>query len=350
MCRPVIGAVIILLIVASTSLAERGDIVAHFTGVRAHSFVEHPTLGYTYATLPGQQQLAIINTQAHQIVQTISIGLSPQGMSISSDGSELYIARHDSIAVFDTASRTIARTFIMPDVVNDVVVGPGNKLWVLSLSGVFPIDRTSGAIVGATLPVSHFPGRLEISPDRNTLYYGQFDITGSRLFKVDVSIEPAVVLWGSPDNGADLTLSHDGSFIAYDTPLPSGNGFARRRTSDMAITGYFDVGAWGARIAFSPDDAKAYLARPRFQGEWIDVIDTVTLAVESPFQIVGEPYEMWADRTGRWLFVSYRSGPNNSEGTYIIDTGRIVPEPATFGLVAALLLGMRRRAFRSRRR
>jgi YVTN family beta-propeller protein len=149
-----------------------GDIVAQYT-FPASSFVMSPTEPVMYATIPSQNSVAIINTSTLVVEDTVFVGSGPTNLAFSPDGSKAYIANSTSnfVAVFDTQSRTVIDSFVLPEQPQDVVFGTLNRLWVLGDTQIFQIDATTGASTGPNVSgVFVYSGSLEISPDRNTLY------------------------------------------------------------------------------------------------------------------------------------------------------------------------------------
>jgi YVTN family beta-propeller protein len=209
------------LIVADNVQAAFGDIVAQYT-LPASSFAMLPGQSLMYATIPSQNSVAIINTNTFVVEDTVFVGSAPTNLAFSPDGSKAYIANSTSnfVAVFDTQSRTVVDSFVLPEQPQDVVFGNSNRLWVLGESNIFQIDATTGASTGSNVGgVFVYSGSLEISPDRNTLYYGDYGLSPSTMYQIDVSGTNPVLLLQTPfgtvgSNGEDLTISYNGATFA----------------------------------------------------------------------------------------------------------------------------------------
>jgi YVTN family beta-propeller protein len=300
-------------------LGAAGDVVKTYDW-GAHAFVTHPSRPIMYATLPDQNSVAIIDTNTLAVRNTVFIGSNPSGMALSTDGSRLYVANSGSnfVGVLDTATETTLDALLMPSRPSDIEFGLNNRLFVLS-GGIMQRDATTGASAGPNLPnVSTYSGAMEISPDKRTLYYGQYGLSPTSLYKIDVSTttppSPTSLTTGS--NGQDLTLSHDGAFIAH----PNGAPYAISlyRTSDMVSLGTLNTGAYPREIAFSPDDQVAYAVHT--SGE-IDIFSTKTFLPRGRFTGSGEAGELSVDASGRYLFASF----GGTIGTRVYDTGRANP-------------------------
>lgn len=319
------------LLIAKRGEAARGDIVTQYD-FAASAFAMSPTQPYMYATIPSLNSVAIINTNT-LAVDTVFVGSGPAGIALSPDGLTAYIANSSSsfVVVFNTQTRTVTNSLLIPEQPQDVVVGNQNRLFVLGTNSIFQIDATTGASAGPNIGEYYivYSGALEISPDRNSLYYGDYGLSPSSMYKFNVSTPTATLLWESPhgphgSNGQDLTLSHDGSFISYACGYGQGGyKIAKFRTSDMASLGTFDTDAYPREIAFSPDDQVAYTVHTSGQ---IDVFDTNTFLSLGPILAADEANELSVDATGKYLFASYTDTFGGGfTGIRVFDTGRVAP-------------------------
>jgi YVTN family beta-propeller protein len=205
-----------------------------------------------YATIPSQNSVAIINTNTLAVEDTVFVGSRPVNLAFSPNGLKAYIANSASnfVVVLDTQSRTVVNSFLLPQHPQDVVFGNQNRLWVLGEDQIYQIDATTGASTGPSGGfnggVFVYSGSLEISSDGNTLYYGDYGLSPSTMYKINVSGAAPVLVRETPfgtggENGQDLALSHSGNFICYATGAGQNNyDIAKFRTSDFASTGSFD--------------------------------------------------------------------------------------------------------------
>ena len=228
-----------------------GDVVEQYS-FPASSFAMSPTQPLMYATIPSQNSVAIINTNTLAVEDTVFVGSRPVNLAFSPNGLKAYIANSASnfVVVLDTQSRTVVNSFLLPQHPQDVVFGNQNRLWVLGEDQIYQIDATTGASTGPSGGfnggVFVYSGSLEISSDGNTLYYGDYGLSPSTMYKINVSGAAPVLVRETPfgtggENGQDLALSHSGNFICYATGAGQNNyDIAKFRTSDFASTGSFD--------------------------------------------------------------------------------------------------------------
>ena len=274
-----------------------------------------PTQPLMYATIPSQNSVAIINTNTLAVEDTVFVGSRPVNLAFSPNGSKAYIANSTSnfVVVLDTQSRTVVNSFLLPQHPQDVVFGNQNRLWVLGEDQIYQIDATTGASTGPSIGgfnggVFVYSGSLEISPDRNTLYYGDYGLSPSTMYKINVSGAAPVLVRETPfgtggENGQDLALSHSGNFICYATGAGQNNyDIAKFRTSDFASTGSFDTGPYPRQVTFSQDDRVVYAVHT---ANGIDVFDANTFLSLGTILGAGQASELDSGFDGqtslRWL-------------------------------------------------
>ena len=316
------------LFVATNAHAALGDVVAESSSP-ASAFVMHPTQPIMYATIPSQNSIAIIDTNT-LAASTVFVGSRPTNLALSPDGSKAYIANSASnfVIVLNTQTQTIVNSFLLPEHPQDVVFGSQNRLWVLGENQIFQIDATTGASTGPSIGgynggVFIYSGSLEISPDRNTLYYGDYGLSPSTMYKINVSGSTPVLLRQTPfgtggENGEDLTLSHNGNFICYTTGAGQNlYDIAKFRTSDFASLGSFVTGPYPQALAFSPDDSVVYASV--HTGAGIKVFNANTFL---ELGIISGPEvatRLAVDSTGRYLFAGYTETFGDFGGTRVYD-------------------------------
>lgn len=319
--------------------------------------VADPIRPRVYASSSGR--VIVIDTTTMSIIKSVSFGAAPEGLSISVDGSKLWIADaggDPGIRVLDLNTLERLPSLPVPLQLSDVEEGLGGRLYVTPLSGsprVWQVDANTGAFQ-APLGGNHqsVDGRLEISPDRNILFYGDGAAgTCSTLNKFKVATENASLLQevafcaSFASIAADLKLSHGGQLIVY--PMGRGNGSPPYTTFEIptadltSVNGTFNVGARPGPAVFSNDDTLLY--HGAYTQSAIKIFDTATFnlvgTISLPHGIDGR--QLAIDRSGRWLFAS--TGTNvGPTGLRVFDTGRsdVVPTAALRNVATRLRVGL----------
>ncbi len=337
-CHWLGGAAFLLLFFVGTrpSSGAAGGVVTSYTW-GATDFVQDPNRSVVYASCYNQNAVAVINTQ-NLSYQLINIGSNPNALALSPDGSKLYVADSGSsfIGVLDTQTLTTLDPILVPGGAHpqDIVFGNNNRLFVLA-NGIQQIDATTGATAGPTATgISYYGGTLEITPDRNTLFYGQQGLSPTTMYKINASGNTLSVASSitTGSNGHDVALNHAGTVVAHPNGAPYSIGLMR--TSDLATLGTLNTGPYPVELAFSPDDLVAYA--------YIDTVGIRTYSTSS-FLSIGPSInatgnDMFVDASGKYLFAT-------GVGTTVYDTGRLVPEPTSSLAAVALVgvVGLRRR-------
>jgi YVTN family beta-propeller protein len=274
-----------------------------------------------YATIPSQNSIAIINTNT-LAASTVFVGSGASNLALSPDGSKAYIANSNSnfVVVFNTQTQTIANSFLLPEHPQDVVFGSQNRLWVLGQNQIFQINATTGASTGPSITGFIYSGSLEISPDRTKLYYGQYGLSPTTMYKYDVSgVTPMLRLQTETGfNGEDLTLSHNGNFICHTNGAGlNGYDITKFRTSDFASLGSYVTGPYPQALAFSPDDSVAYASV--HTGSGIQVFDANRFGSLGTISGPEVATKLAVDSAGRYLFAGYTAYFGDFTGTRVYD-------------------------------
>lgn len=335
-----------------------GTVVATFP-FESYQLLADPSQPYEYATVPSSDALEVINTSTMSIQKTINLAGSPYGMALSPDGKTLYVAdnSNNSIDIVNTSTLGITGSLTSIAAPTDVAVGSNNRLFVLDAGTIYQqiqqINSTTGASAGPSLPSElYYSGNLEISPDQNTLYYGQNGLSPTTLFSFDVSSVSNPTLINQTEtgsNGRNVKLSHNGEWIAQPNGAPYEVSLLNSTT--FSSIGTFNTGPYPDDMAFSPDDKYAYIA---VEGaNTVQVYDMSTFGQTASFQSISalvpaETTDLETDASGRYLFASFQSDPYIPQETIVYDTGYSVPEPSMIGLLVLLPLLNRRAPFHLR--
>jgi YVTN family beta-propeller protein len=341
-----------LALLAANSAAATTPVETLNLGMSA--FVENAAGTAIFATVPDHNEVAVINAATLQVTQTISTGFTPVALSLSLDGSKVYVANHGStsIGVINTATLTAGSPIPLGAGVNPLAVVPGtnNRLWALvgaqnQFSSIIQIDATTGASTGANANgYLIYGGDLRASADGKAFYYGDFGTSGSYLAKFDTSGANATQVWSIDPggNGEDLELSPDGKSVVLICGGGNTNfGYydAIYRTQDGSTAGTFEVGAYPRAFAFSPDSIVGY-AGEHFHSPNIQDFDLSTFNPAGQIVASSDPSALFVDVSGRYLFADLGST------TAIYATGRVstLPEPNCLALFGLALFGMLRRS------
>jgi YVTN family beta-propeller protein len=299
-------------------------------------FVQSPTQPIIYGTVPSLNEVVVIDAGTLQVTNTVAIGSNPTGLTLSPDGATLYVANSGSnfIARLDTSSLTTLSPFTSPAANPKTLrFGNNNRLWVLGNGGIGQIDATTGASTGPGLaqkpgmyPLLISSGDIAISPDRNSLFYGNYGLSPSNAYKYDVSGTNPDETWvtSTGGNGRALTLSHNGNLFVYTSAGDST--IAINRASDNATLGSLNSGG-GTGVAFTPDDYYFYNSIDFTHS--IQRYDMTTfLKSGSDLHTADGPERLFVDNSTKYLFAGegsrtevFRVGPRFPTPPPVYGTG-----------------------------
>lgn len=217
-----------------------------------------------YLTSKSANSVIVLDAKTVSHIATVSVGSSPQGLSITPNGTHLYVgltgATINSIVAIDlsTLSLDTNRTINTGLVSVAVACAPDDVLYVLSGTNIRQYDTSTKQLLATLSGVTIYSGDMAITPDFSALYYQQFGLSPSRLYKFDLGLSPPTVSYtNSGSSGNSLAISHNSAFVVapngapYSIPLYSNPYFP-------GTYGEFETGSYPRLAAFSRDDSKAY--------------------------------------------------------------------------------------------
>lgn len=141
--------------------------------------------------------VSVVDLSANSVVKEIQIGLHPCGMTLSPDGSRLYVAcaNSDVISVIDTRTDDVLSTIsvhseagaLFGSSPNDLTVSPDGKfLYVANgTDNAICVIETAGEKIVGFIPAGWYPGTVILDKRGRTLYVANVKGTGSRNPRTD---------------------------------------------------------------------------------------------------------------------------------------------------------------------
>lgn len=325
-------------VITVTAHTDFGDAIAQFTlSVAARSTPVLPVATYNhYAANPTIMvadprrprvyvwtfgDITVIETGSLQIVKTIKILRPVSDLSLSADGNKLWVAYGSYDSSRTLGSIDLESLSALPDLALDfqpqqVREGLDARLYITDGTGsVRQVDKASG-VSQAPFSTSQFGAYLEISPDRRTLYlgdYGLLDGSGSNLSRFDIS-GPSPALLQRVNNfgsgGRTLTISHNGAFLAF---VNISGGIFQLAASDLTKVYGNIPGPTSGPIAYSPDDTQLF--QTGSYDTQIRVFSAADGQLLRTIDLGGRAYDssLLADATGFYLFFTGHGLPGPSQ-------------------------------------
>lgn len=278
--------------------------------------------------------VSIINTLTNTVSGTITVGTAPRGVSVSPDGSKVYIANwvSNTMSVINTATNTVTATIPLGTQPFGVCVSPdGSKVYATNYYGnsVSVLNAVTNTVT-ATITVGSAPQGLVLSPDGSKLYVtnvnsAEVSVINTATNTVSTSI--ATNAW-QPQG---ICISLDGSKLYVAT----GSGNVKViSTATNTVTATIPAGIALGGICISPDGSKLYVADYANSANTVFVINTATNAISATITVGNNPAGISINSDGSRVYVAN----NFSNHVSVINT-------ATNSVIATVPVGANPQAF-----
>ena len=231
---------------------------------------------------PPPGRLDVIDTENETVIASLLIGHDANGLSISADGSLVYIASSTlisqketvgsvpdgTILTFDTLSNTVTGTFTQTNrFISNALTPDGTTLYVPNseTTTLNVIDTASNTLI-STWTVGDDPWGIAVSPNGQTVYVVNTTsnsvsvinaLTGETLQEIILDSNPSYIVLNSAGTVAYVTGPADNRIYVLDLQI-------------NAITNTISVDANPGAPALTPDGSFLYVPC----SDTIDVIDT----------------------------------------------------------------------------
>ncbi|WP_051692062.1 cadherin-like beta sandwich domain-containing protein, partial [Pedobacter borealis] len=162
----------------------------------------NPNGNNIYVTNFFSNTVSVINTVSNTVVTTINVGNLPVGVAISPDGSKVYVTNYndDTVSVINTATNTVTATIpssnASPGGISVSI--DGSTLYVTGSDGVSVISTATNTVT-ATIGVGSGPTWVSVSPDGSKVYVTNYsDGTVSVINTADNSVTTPITVGGAP--------------------------------------------------------------------------------------------------------------------------------------------------------
>ena len=215
----------------------------NFSGMKMDPFRQR-----LYLDDPSGESVVVFDTSSNTVVADIVVGRGPNGMDVSADGSELYVAVTvaNRLAVVDLDTLTLRASMNISGSPTDVVAGRLGRAYVVSSTQLSVVDTGSLSVVNRVV-LSVWDHTECITPDKDVLYVVNQGETPAEGFKYSVVSDNVTLLSEAPwsgigDNVNNMLVSPDGSrlYIAAGAPYY----VQELSVSDWSQVGQLDVGGY----------------------------------------------------------------------------------------------------------
>jgi YVTN family beta-propeller protein len=295
-----------------------------------------------YITNATSHDVSVVNIATNAVAATIPVGNSPQGVSVNSDGSKVYIANGSftgTVSVINAATNTVTTTIPVGHYPSGISVSPdGSKVFVANMYNpgtVSVIDAATNAVI-TSITVGANPGGICVSPDGNKVYVannydspGTVSVIDVASYTVSASIIVGTRPWG-------ISLSPDGSKLYVCNA--SDNNVSVVNTSTNTVSTTITVGSGPYGICVSPDGSKVYVTNHNNNGSGnsVSVINSAVDTVSATIAVGATPWGISVSPDGSKIFVPLGSATNtvsviNTATNTVMTSITVGSYPAAFG-------------------
>jgi len=204
--------------------------------------------------------VSVINTSTNTITATINVGTRPLGISVSPDGSQLYVANFvdGTVSVINTTTNSVSATVTVGQSPSGVAVSAdGSKVYITNAgSGTVSVINTVTNAVVAAIAVGSSPTGIALSPDGSRAYVANDNSGNLSVINTTNNAVIATIATGNEPWG--VLVSHDGSTVYVSNHV--SNTVSVISTSSNAVTSTITVGLQPGGISISADDTRVYVA------------------------------------------------------------------------------------------
>jgi YVTN family beta-propeller protein/autotransporter-associated beta strand protein len=260
----------------------------------------------------GSNTVSVINTATNTVVATIPVGIVPQLLAVTPDGTRVYVPNQgsDTVSVINTATNTVVATIAAgSQPVTAGVTPDGARVYVTNINAnMVSVINTATNTVVATINVGSGPTGVTVTPDGTRAYVTN---AGSNTVSVINTATNAVVATVPVGSLPQLVaVSPDGT-RAYVT-----NGFANTvsviNTATNAVVATIPVGSQPTGVVVTPDGTRAYVTN--FQNNTVSVINTATNTVIATLPVGAFPEALGICSNGNALLASGLTFKANTSG------------------------------------
>ena len=216
----------------------------------------HP---WAYVTSEDDDFVTVIDTSTDQAINTIEVGIAPDGVVASPDGTHVYTANADSVSVIDAASQSVVATIPVAGVPFALAVNPaGTRLYSTNESDatMSVIDTASNTVI-ATVPLPGSPLGIDVDHGGNSIYVS-FPF-GHNIVRIDAATN-TIAETSAPLGIGPAGIEAATSNLVYLADFFDGQVATLSGVTQQSVTAFPDSEPGGG-IVMDPADGNVYFTR-----------------------------------------------------------------------------------------
>ncbi len=125
---------------------------------------------YVYASIPWENQVAVVNTISHEVVKYIDTGTMPVMMFLQPGSKYLWVCNDDSVSIIDTGTNVLTKTIDVGKGYHQVAFSPENAYVTNSQADTVTVIRLEGLAKQKDIKAGRGPYGIGYSNASNEIY------------------------------------------------------------------------------------------------------------------------------------------------------------------------------------
>ena len=289
---------------------------------------------YAYITNAGSNSVSVIDTATNNIIATVPVGSSPDGVTVDLEGKKVYVANlgSNNVSVIDATTNSVTATVPVGTHPEGVAVNPdGTKVFVTNLdSADVSVINTTTNTVTATLDVGITPTGVAVTPDGSKVYVTNANSNNVSVINTTTNTVTATVDIGSYPMGVAINPAGTKAYVAN----ANSNNVSVINTTTNTVTATVDVESYPVGVAVNPSGTKVYVGNKL--SNTVSVIDTVNNTVTASVSVGTNPEGIAVTPDGKKVYVANLESNNvsviNTANNTVTATVDVGSHPIAYGL------------------
>jgi len=288
---------------------------AYFDDVEVRRVEAPPSAAKGRAFITAGNQVMVFDLETRDRLATLDLGLYSQRLALNPAGTRLYVVHHthlpNSISVINTETNTVIDTIVGPSPIAVTVSPDGSRLYVAEEShdSVSVYDTTDHELI-CTVDVGSGPRDVTLNTDGSILYViNEMSSSVSVIDTARCEVTDTAPLGSRPDGG---DLDPEDAFFYAANQLSNTVSVIDTDTNDALPQ--ITVGSFPMEVALTPDGTRAFVTNR--QSNNVTVIDTAARQVIDTIVVGSSPNGLEVTPDGSEVWVA----DNHSATISVIDT------------------------------
>lgn len=277
--------------------------------------------------------VSVINTTTNAIAASITVGNNPFGVSVSNDGTRVYVSNYssNSVSVINTSTNTVISTISVGTFPMGIIVSAdGSRVYVANqISNNVSVINTATNTVIATIPVSLQPQGVAISADGTRLYVA--NVNSNNVSVINTATNTVLNVIGVGSKPITVAISADASKLYV--PNYGSNTVSVVNVATNTVIASPSVGTFPDGVAISPDGSKVYITNQGSND--VSVLNTVTNTVTTTIAVGSKPQGVSFTTDGSKALVANYGSNNvsviNATSNTVITNVAVASSPYSLG-------------------